>query len=307
MIANGQSSYVYGEILSRSVYAAADEPPGAARCISQGAAVGVLLSFVSPISNMLMQPPDSYNLFFIAFLPLYLGGGLLFGAFHGAVIWACTHIDGHRLNVLVRVCLSLGILGAFIAAYSYLCETKSPYYGQPSYLNCLLGFGLYMAYGLVFGVVTGSRFQPAYELVRGMTSLPHRSVLTGITGLVLRGVVVFALMESILNLIYVQQHGESKPIECTVALVAVLHFLAATVVVFARMPFWILVQVALLINFPIIVFITEVVTANDAALRQLSIVYLVLWAAFVFSRMGLPDALLDHLKSQIRDRLGAGS
>jgi hypothetical protein len=303
----GSDSHVYGDILSWSVYATADEPPGAARCISQGITVGVLLSFVSPVSNMLMQLPNGYNFFFMAFLPLYLGGGMLFGAFQGIVIWACTQIDGHRLNVLVRVCLSLGVLGAFIAAYSYLYDTRSPYYGEVSYLNCLAGFGIYMAYGLIFGVVTGSKFQPGYELVRGMTSSPRRSVLTGITGLILRLVVVFALMESILNFVYVQQNGYSKPIDCTIALVAVIHFVAATVVVFARMPFWILVQVALLINFPIIVFITEVVTANDAALRQLSIVYLVLWAAFVFSRMGLPDALLAHIKSQIRYRLGARS
>jgi hypothetical protein len=306
MSASEQSSHVYGDIFARSVYTPADEPRGALRCISQGVAVGALLSFVSAVSSMLMQPGNGYNLFFMAFLPLYLGGGMLFGAFQGIVIWACTHIDGHRLNVLVRVCLSLGILGAFMAAYSYLYETRSPYYGEVSYLNCLAGFGIYMAYGLVFGVVTGSRFQPGYELVRGMTSSPRRSVLTGITGLVLRLVVVFALMESILNFIYEQQRGVERP-RFTIAAIAVIHFVAAIVVVLARMPFWILVQLALLINFPIVVFITEVVTANDIALRQLSIVYLALWAAFVLSRMGLPDALLAHIKSQIRYRLGARS
>src|SRR5262249_4284149 len=124
---SSRASYINGQILFRE-YAPDDELPGAGSFILQGVAVGALVSFVSSVSNMLMQAQNDYNFLYMALLPFFLAGGMLFGALVGIIIWACTHIDGHRLNVLVRSCLSIGVLAAFLAAYVFLYSTRAPYY-----------------------------------------------------------------------------------------------------------------------------------------------------------------------------------
>ena len=115
MIVSEQPSHINNEILFRSVYAADDELPEAATLISQGVAVGALLSLLSPVGSMILHAQEGFNFLYLPLLPLYLFAGMLFGAFQGVIIWACTLIDGHPLSVFVRSCISLGVLALFLA------------------------------------------------------------------------------------------------------------------------------------------------------------------------------------------------
>ena len=66
------SPYRHGNILFASVTTYKKDPPGIGRCLSQGAAVGVFLGFLSPVVGMLLHPENGYNFFFMFFLPLLL-------------------------------------------------------------------------------------------------------------------------------------------------------------------------------------------------------------------------------------------
>jgi hypothetical protein len=80
--------------------------------------------------------------------------------------------------------------------------------------------------------------------------------------------------------------------------IALGHCLAATVIVFTRMPFWLLLLSAVFINFPVVVLITDVLT-NEIA-RSAVIVYLTLWTAFLLCRVSVPHAVFSFLKKEIR-------
>jgi len=69
-------------------------------------------------------------------------------------------------------------------------------------------------------------------------------------------------------------------------------------IVFTRMPFWLLVLLALLINFPVAALITDVLT--NEVLRGLVIAYLTVWAAFLLCRVSVPRAALSFVKKEIR-------
>jgi hypothetical protein len=299
MIESDRQPYIYGEILSRSLYAAGDEPSGAATFISQGAVVGALTGFMSLVNSMLSYPENGYNFFLMLFLPPILAGGMAFGAFVGSIIWAASYLARRRLHLIARACIGMAVQAVLTALFYSLYSERSPYQEDPSESHYFLGVVTYIGFGFLFGLATGPRFEPWYELVRGMASSRWRAVLTGITGLALRVAVIFAFMESVLNLIW-QQQREFESSEFTIAAIAVGHFVVATVIVLVRMPTWVLVPLALLINFPVVMFITDVLTPKDGPLRTLSIVYLALWAAFMLTRMSVPRALLSSLKKELR-------
>lgn len=280
---NERPAYVYGEILSRPVDAS-DEQPGVAMFLAQGVAVGALIGFLSVVRGMLSHPENGYNFFLMLFLPAFLIGGMIWGALEGSIIWAGTHLARRRLHVLLRACIGVVVHAGLMTFMTVVLAERALPQENVSTADYLWAICFYIGFGLVFGLVVGSRFNPWSELIRGVTSTPALIVETGLTGFALRVVVIFGFMQSVLNLIWQEQKNEISS-EQTLAVIAVVHFIVAGVIVFARMRTWLLVQLALLVNIPIVLFITDVLTGNDAGMRIVSIIYLTVWFVFLVTRL----------------------
>lgn len=290
--------YVYGEILSRSLYQAPQsELPGFGRCLSQGIVVGAFVSFLFPVLSMLLNPENGYNFLLISWLPFFLAVGAGFGVVEGVLIWACSYMAGRQPNALARAVVGIVVLGILIATFNYFYSDQRVNYDAP--LQAWLRFiAFYSAIGAVFGLVSGSKFSPVSELLRGTTP-PRWLVLNGITGFLLRVLVLYATMESTLFVIWMTQL-ERPDHDLIFVAIALGHCIAATVILFTRMPFWLLLPLALLINFPVVALITDVLTKEQSFVRYLFIAYLTLWAAFLLCRISIPSAALSFIKQEIR-------
>lgn len=192
--------FIYGEILSRSM-CEADRPelPGMGRFLSQGAAIGAFISFLFPLYGIVFT--RGYTFLLIGALPFFLAGGIAFGLLQGFGMWGCTRLARHQLGRGARAIIGVLIFALLVVA-SFLIDS-SPKDETATLEDYVPGILKYIAIGVTFGLVTGSRLQPWRELVRGAKSLPAQSrLLTGITGLALRVIIVFFLMESLLILVW---------------------------------------------------------------------------------------------------------
>jgi hypothetical protein len=293
--------YAYGSILSRSLsQAPKPERPGIGRFLSQGAAAGAFICFLGLLSIVLSQPQNGYNIFVIFILPFLLAGGMIFGLFEGLVIWGVSRLTRGRLNTAVRTGIGIALLiivtGAWWLVYLfYPLSLRNP---DPIFRDYVYG-GLWVSLMMGCPLAAGSKLQPWREFVRGAQAVPSRW-LTGITGLVLRVVIVFMLMESILALICILQR-ESPQRDFVFTGVTFAHFLAATVIVFARVKFWLLLPLALIVNIPIgFAIIKEFAQVTDPLLFYVPICYLAVWAAFLLTRWSPTYSALSFFKEELR-------
>jgi len=286
--------YIYGEILSRLAYVSEEnEPPQLGSFLWQGATIGALLAFLSPVNGLLSNDPY-YGSLFVAALPWFLAYGIGFGLLEGAIIWACAYMTGHRLNVVVRASIGVVVLVLLLFAIDFLFAKHSANANTVSVAH----ISIYISCGVLFGLVIGSKFDPLHEFIRGTTP-PRWSFLTAITGFALRLLVILFLMYSILIFIWTLMVNFTRR-EFTFAVIALSHFIAALVIVFVRMPFWVLLPLALLVNFPIAVFITDVLGPDQSADRVITLGYLHVWAAFLLCRFSVPQPALLFIKKELR-------
>ena len=283
------------QILSASIYHSPRyDIPSIGSFLSQGGAVGALLAFLWPVMGMLSHPENGYNFLLLCYLPVFLGGGMLFGLCEGAAIWTGTFFVGHRVHPVARAVLGMVIVILLIVAYDFLFTERAPYSKDISLTDYLYSLRVEAGCGMVLGLVIGSRFRPLYELIRGTTS-DRWPGISGLTGLLLRVFVIFLLMGSILFLILSLQ-GDFHRTEFTMSVIAVSHFAVAVVIIFARIPFWLLLPLAIIVNFPIAVLITDVLTDAQTVERTFTLIYLHLWAAFLFCRFSVPRRALSSEK-----------
>ena len=301
MNATARPLNIYGETLSGSIYQSPRyDIPSIGTFLSQGGAIGALLALLWPVAGMLSDPENGYNFLLISYLPLFLGAGMLFGLCEGAAMWTGTFVVGHRINAVARTVLGMVILVLLIVAYDFLFTRTPPHKENISVTDYLYALRVHAGCGMVLGLVIGSRFRPLYELIRGTTA-DRWPGISGLTGLLLRVFVIFSLMVSILSLILSLQ-GDFDRIEFTMAVIALSHFAVAAVIVFARIPFWLLLPLAIIVNFPVAVLITDVLTEKQTEIRVLSLVYLHLWAAFLLCRVSLPKKPRFLTRKEITER-----
>ncbi|HET9714129.1 MAG TPA: hypothetical protein VFP64_19745 [Pyrinomonadaceae bacterium] len=286
-------------ILSEDIYQSPRyELPGIGRFLLQGALVGALLGFAF-LTEGLLSNGAYYGYLFLAALPWFLAMGIGFGLLEGAIIWACTFLTGHRLHAVLRAAIGVVVLNLLLVCAGFLFSEPSPYY-KPSITDCLLWIGRYFIYGIIFGLMIGSRFDPLPELLRGTTP-PRWSVLAAITGFILRVSVIFFLMFSVLVLIWILKIwmiiGGTERRELTFGVIIVSHFIAAVVILFARMPFWLLLPLAIIINCPIAAYVIDVLAEEAPETRVITVIYLHLWAAFLVCRFSVPQWALSSEKS----------
>ena len=276
--------YVSGEILSLSL-AKKDERPGFVTFLSQGVTAGAPMMFSFLVWGLLSESAY-YGLLFIGALPRYLGIGAAFGVIEAIVIWACTYVAGRRLNVALRLGIALMVLAVLRVLIYFIFWEPSPYDKPESQIQFLTYNGLYFFGGVIFGLLIGSRFKPLNELARGV-SPPRWPVITAITGFILRFAVVLFLLYSILIFVWNLRANTSRK-EFVFAAIALSYFIAAVIILFVRMPFWLLLSLALIVNFPVAASINDVIQPEDVVSRTIGLSYLVLWAAFLSCRAQLP-------------------
>ena len=289
---------IYGEILSRSI----DTPGPSARLpfgrlVSQGMAVSVVIAFLIVLTYILSHPSSGYNFFFIYLLPFYLAAAVVFGAIVGLIIWGCSRLAQRQLQPGARTAIAVVVLGVLIGVYWWNLPLSPDGY-QFTTTDFFGVLTVSLIIGALFGGIIGSRLQPWRELVRGINSVPSWSrVLTGITGFFLRVIVVWLLMESILILACNLQNFHQGDVVMTALIFG--HLVAAVVIVFARLRFWLLLPLALLINFPTVVFLTDVLPADEPILPGIVVSYLGVWAAFLITRCSLTYSALSVLKEEL--------
>ena len=292
--------YVYGEILSRSLYQAAPELPGIGRFLSQGAAAGAFTASLGPLLIVLSQPTNGWNMLVIFVLPFFLGGGMVFGLFEGLVIWGCSRLAHQQLNAITRAGIGLLLL-ALISGACHLIFPNSPRGQDITPEGFFIVVACYLSLAVGSALAVGSSLQPWRELVRGGEGLRSQSRwLTGITGLVLRVVVIFSLMETFLALICLVQREEPQP-GLFFTVIALAHFVAALVVLFARVKFWLLLPLALIVNIPGVFAITkEFYRVEDPLSFYLLCGYLAVWAVFLLTRWSPTYSALALIKKELR-------
>src|SRR5262245_13558555 len=138
------------------------ELPGIAGFLSQGAFVGTLLGFTFPVHGMLADPDNGYNFLLIAWLPYFLAGGIAFGLLVAVFIWSFTLLTGHRL--IFRVPIGIVVFLIFLIALTWVWVHPRPSQNSLSATDYLYVIRIYGVFGVVFGLVVGSRLQPGYEL-----------------------------------------------------------------------------------------------------------------------------------------------
>lgn len=274
------------------------ELPSFGTFVSQGAAVGALFAFLLPLIGMLSHPENGYNFLLIGFLPRCLFVGALFGLGEATTIWTATILFGRRIHPIIRGLLGAVILLAFVSTYSYLFLEPSPHHSEDSTRDYWLLVGLYAGCGAVLGLVIGSRFRPVSELIRG-TETEQCPVVNALTGLTLRLIVIFGLMVSILLLI-VETQGDPRQSELLMSVIAVIHFALAVLILFVRVPFSMLLPLALIIDFPIAAWMTDVLQPDQFYERLITLIYLTLWGGFLIFRATVPHELLSWLKRELR-------
>ncbi len=270
----------YHDILSlnsdQSVAARQFDEPGFGTLVSQGAVLGMLMCFGLHIDAMLAIP-GFYNYLIIAALPNYLGIGLGIGSIVAAVVWACGHLAKRRLGKFARcivALLTLACLGGGLVGIV----------GGEGFNSSDLRFavGFLLANGLAMGLFIGSHVEPWRELVREQAG-SGSTTLSALTGIILRLTIVFFLMMSIVSLaaIYGLRHSRQT---LAFGVIAVVHFALASALVFARLKFWVLLPLAILVTSPIVPFVTDVLTPNDSLMWYVSVSYLGVWAVFLWTR-----------------------
>ena len=157
-----------------------------------------------------------------------------------------------------------------------------------------------LIYGLITGLVTGSELQPWRELVRGAKALPTQSrLLTGTTGLLLRVIVLFFLMDVIIATVCTAQTNYELQNAVT-TFIALGHFVAAAAIVFARMKFWLLLPFALIVNLPNAYFLRASIKQNDVFSAYATVGYLAVWAIFLLTRWRPTYTALAFFKEELR-------
>ena len=287
MIENGAAAthqrppYIYGEILSRSVYEAETDSrsdgPRFGVYVAQGVATGAILEFLFVVIQI-VTVPNAYNFLFVWGLPVILGLGAGWGTVKAVVIWVLGKLAHRRVPWLIRCLIAAGVLTGLTGVFEIFFPDEP---GPPVSITWIAGSIVFTA--LVCGVVIGSNLNPWRAVVRGADFIvPKSAVLAGVTGLILRLFIVCAFMGAVMLMIAsTQVNSTHKEVVWTILILC--HLTAALLVVFIRMPFWLLLILSVLLTTPVVMLVTEFQYKLELAFYPV-IGYLVAWIAFLLTR-----------------------
>jgi len=256
-------------------------------------------SFVLVIAQILLVY-HPYNGLFIMYLPFLLAFGLATGVPAGLLIWAGAKVARGPLHTINRCVLGVLVLSvaSFFLWLSWFEQDTSPEVQR-------WALPVILVPGIMIGLITGSRLRLGRELIRGGEATALK-LLAGLTGLLLRVVVVFLFLASVITTISVLQlysHATTQlPAQVRAELIWTVllfcHSTLAVVVLFVRMKIWPLAILTTIAATP--VFASLFVAEIDPLVRYIVIGYLATWAMFLLTRWRQTDVALSALEKELR-------
>jgi hypothetical protein len=256
------------------------------------AGVGFMLgTFVVIVARVLLDS-DPYNVAYVAIAPSLLFYAPVIGIPSGLAIWTCSRIADRPLNRTLRCMIGVAVMAVPWGAYAVLV-----WIGSPAEQILLLPFVVVPGIGI--GLVTDSGLRLWHELVRqgeSLRSLPR--FFAGLSGLVLRSLVVLFFMVCLIALIAILQSDYYQREDRIWSVLFFAHFASASALLFSRIKTSLLVPLALLVNVPMILAVFEYRYFVDT-FWPVPIVYLTVWAVFLLSRWRQTDLALSFLNEEI--------
>jgi hypothetical protein len=259
---------------------------------AQGATFGAIYIFITAVFYLGLHP-DAYlfNYLAISGLPRLLLAALVIGLCAGLTMWGCWRLCKRRLGRISRACIGILLLIVAYFATAFLWPSNST---EPEELTWLtVGWTLF--FGSLFGLFTGSSLNPIRALSRGTD---RRSLLAITSGVVLRLVVVFLLMESILLLIGLRGLSYTRR-DLFFILLAFGHCSLSALLVFSRSRLILLCVLAFIVNLPT-ASLFFLLPASVAVFRYIILAYLACWAVYLVSRSALVHSLMSNVSKEVK-------
>lgn len=268
--------------------------PGLARFIAQAWIGCIVSNFALILARMLLVPEQGNEWFVFWTVPVVIVGFGV-GTAAGLMIWLCAEMLRHSPNAICRSIIGMVVVAVswVLLALSFGLESETP-------LAQFWVLTLIIVPGIGIGAVTNSRLRLWHELVRqgeAVRRLPK--ILAGLTGLVLRPVVVFMFMCCLIVLIARLQsayHWGEQGWVWPALLCG--HFAAGLVVLFARLKTPLLFPLALIANAPVIAALVQF-RVPQPDVPFVAIPYLIMWLVFLVTRWRQADVALAFLNEEI--------
>ena len=285
----------------RHTYTPVERRPGLATFMAQAAVGSFCGTFAVMLTRMLLVYRP-HNDLFVLYLPFLMALGGATGAVAGLLIWAGTkEADGQLLGVTRSLLGVLVTAGAWFALWYFLFEGNTSSEVQLWLLSAIV------VSGVSIGWMTGSRLRLWRELVRGgETKTRLLRILAGFSGLVLRSIVGFSFLGTLILAItvvqmYILEFESSNPHLLTSVVWYLLllgHLVTGLVILFARMKFGLLVPLTVISTAPVVAGL--LITEWDPAARNFIIGYLGAWVLFLMTRWRQTDAAFAVLEEEFR-------
>lgn len=285
----------------RRTYAPVVRQPGLATFMGQAAFGSFCGSFVVLLVRVLI-PYNSHG-YYVFYLPYLMALGLATGAVAGLLIWAATkEADGPLLGITRTLLSVLVVALAWFGLWYYWLRKEE--FSSETHMWMLAGV---VASGVSIGLLTGSRLRLGRELVRGgETKERVLRILAGLNGFALRSVVGFLflcfLIAAISSLQLYYRHPDPTfphlPRSLIWHLVLLGHFASGTVILFARMRFWLLVLLTVISTAPVVasLWLARLNPPED----YIIIGYLGVWVMFLVTRWRQTDVAVRVVKEELR-------
>src|SRR6185295_4412257 len=171
--------------------------------LSQGAAGGMIGSFLVAVFIVALHPAGYYSFLYLVVLPAQLAFGAIWGSITGGFAWLLAKLLKRRPGFAARSAIVFGITSLLSVAVSYWTSEST---GEPDQQwSLLLVIGLVCALDLPIVLMTGSRIRPGHLIFLGAGLRNKRnnvgSWLAFPVGALLRVASIFALFESVLVLV----------------------------------------------------------------------------------------------------------
>jgi len=260
--------------------------------IAQGAATGAILEFFLVVIQI-VTVPNPYNFLFVYGLPVILGFGIGWGSVKALVIWTCAKLAHRRVPWLIRCLIAAGVLSGLMRVFEIFFPHEP---GPPVSLSWTVASAAFIA--VACGVVIGSNLNPWGAFVRGAGFIvPRSAFLSGVTGFILRLFIVFAFMDAVMLMICSTQVNSTHK-EIVWDTLVLCHLAAALLVVFIRMPFWLLLILTVLVTSPVVMLVAEFQHKLEWGFYPI-IGYLAVWIAFLLARWRPTYSALSVLNDEI--------
>lgn len=258
--------------------------------LTQGATAGMLLSYLTLVISVESYDPY-YHRLIVGALPRFLAMGLVVGGLKGVIIWACAKLIRHPLGWLLRSTIAGVVFHVIIRVPPFSSD------GQPASWEWLIGSTVVV--GLTFGLIIGSRLQPWQRLVRANGTVGRKSVaLAALTGIVLRLGILFLFL--FFGLVFLSVLHKADGVESRWIALITIQVTFSLLVVFITMKFWLLAGLAVLINTPVVILLTEFQRQHLGDAWYVLVSYLALWAMFLLTRWSKTYQALSVLGEEMR-------